>query len=223
MRENLSLPNALTTASLACAFVALLLAAEGRVGLALLTVAVAAVLDSVDGPLARRAGGTGTFGSELDSLADHAAFAMAPAFLLHEAVLHEVPVAGPGACLAVVLAAGWRLARFTSDADDRHRFVGLPVPPCGLVLAAAAALGLAPGAALVLALLLVVGMVSTLPVPTFAGLGRLLRSGSGVLRGDGRFHRGRAGQRARPGRDDGHRQPEHHEEDRVGAPVLARE
>ena len=221
MRGHLNVANGLTMASLACAFATLVLAAEGRILLALAAVAAAAVLDSIDGPLARRAGGTGAFGSQLDSLADHAAFGVAPAFMLHVAVLHAVPVAGPAATLAFVLAGGWRLARFSADEDDRLRFVGLPLPPSGLVLAAAAALEVAPG--LALALVVVVGalMVSTMPFPTFAGLWRLRPSG--VRGGDRRLDGGRAGQRARAGGDDGHRHPEPHEDERIGAPLFARE
>ncbi|HEX8103193.1 MAG TPA: CDP-alcohol phosphatidyltransferase family protein [Solirubrobacteraceae bacterium] len=230
MRRQVNLANLITSGSLAAAFLALVAAAEGRIGLALIAVGVAAVLDSIDGPIARRMPPDGGFGAELDSLADHAAFGMAPAVMLYQATLHDLPGLGPAACLLYVLAGAWRLARFSALADDRHRFVGLPLPPAGLILGGAATAGLP--AALVLVLLLAVAtlMIGALPFPTFAGIARMLRpaaraDASGGLRGRGdrRLHRRRARQRPRGRRHDGQRHPEAGDDERVGAPALARE
>ncbi|HEV2770062.1 MAG TPA: CDP-alcohol phosphatidyltransferase family protein [Solirubrobacteraceae bacterium] len=228
MRAQVTAANLMTSGSLAAAFVALLLASEGHLIGGLIAVAVAAVLDSIDGPLARRTSPDGGFGGQLDTVADHAAFGLAPAFMLYQGTLDAVPVAGFGACLIFVLAGAWRLARFASDEDDRGSFVGLPLPPAGLVVAAAGAFTLAPGLALVLALVISVTMISVVPFPTFLGIRKLVRPRRGRLspvppRGDHRLHRGPTGQRARPRRDDGHRQPEGREDERVGAPALARE
>lgn len=226
MRTQVNPANLVTTGSVAAAFAALVLAADGHFVAALVAIGVAAVLDSIDGPIARRTSGSGVFGSQLDLLADHAAFAMAPAFLLHQATLHTVPVAGPAACLLFVLAGAWRLARFGATEDDRHRFAGLPLPPAGLIAAAAAALGVAPGLALPLLLAIALTMVSSIPFPTFAAIGDLLRASrpvGGVVARDRRFDRGRAAQRAGRNHDEGQRYPENHDEERIGAPALARE
>lgn len=227
MRSQFNPANAATTGSLAAAFAALVLAAEGKLVGALIAVAVAAVLDSIDGPIARRMPSDGGFGAQLDSLADHAAFGMAPALMIHQATLHSVPVAGPAACLLFVLAGAWRLARFSSAADDRLQFVGLPLPPAGLIAASAAAIALAPALALALLLIAALLMVSAMPFPTFAGIGRIVRPPrsrpSGVRRRDRRFDRRGARQRARRGRHDGQRHPEAGDDERVGAPALARE
>lgn len=179
MRAHVTAANLVTTGSLGAAFVALVLASEGRLVGALVAVAVAAVLDSIDGPLARRTLADSGFGAHLETVVDHAAFGLVPAFMLYEATLDAVPVAGFGACLIFVLAAAWRLARFASAEDDRHSFVGLPLPPAGLLVAAVATFTLAPGLALVLVLVLSVMMTSVLPFPTFLGLWNLVRPDRG--------------------------------------------
>jgi len=226
MRTHVNPANLCTTGSVAAAFLALVLAAEGRLGGALIAVGVAAVLDSIDGPIARRTTPGGPFGAHLDLLADHAAFAMAPAFVLHQATLGFVPVWGSAACLLFVLAGAWRLARFGVAEDDRFAFTGLPLPPAGLIAAAAGALELAPVVAFPLVLALSLTMVSAIPFPTFSAIGALVRP-SGPARSvtarDRRFDRGRVGQQAGRARDDGQRYPEPHEDERIGAPALARE
>ena len=85
MREYASPANAMTSVGLVTGFAAVLLAFEGRLGWAAAAIAVAAVLDLLDGPVARRAAGEDRFGAELDSLTDLLAFAVAPAVLLYEA------------------------------------------------------------------------------------------------------------------------------------------
>lgn len=172
MREHANLANLMTTGSLAAGFVALVLAADGRLVAAAAAVVVAALLDSLDGFVARRSSTDGRFGSELDSLADLVAFGVAPALMVYEATLHALPGLGAGAALAFVLAGAWRLARF-SIVHDPDRFVGLPIPPAGLAVAAAAALALPAGAALAVVLVLALTMVSAVPFPTLPTLGRL--------------------------------------------------
>src|SRR4051812_49955125 len=101
-----------------------MLVADGRLGAAVAAVAVAAVLDSVDGYLARRSRSCGPFGCQLDSLADLVAFGVAPALLLHEGPLGDLPLLGPAAFVALVLARGRRLAR-VAVLEDSHRFTRL--------------------------------------------------------------------------------------------------
>ena len=174
MRSFANVANLITSANLAAGFVALLLAADGRLREAALAVAVAAVLDSVDGLVARRLSLSDRFGSQLDSLADLVAFGVAPALMLERGVLHAVPIVGTGACLAFLLAGAWRLARFPLVAD-RHYFVGLPIPPAGLLAAAVAALALPAPVVLALTLALALLMVSSIPFPTLLTVRSLTR------------------------------------------------
>ncbi len=174
MREFVNAANVLTTGSLVAGVAALMLAGDGRLGWALAAVGVAALFDSVDGYLARRTGVSGPFGCHLDGLADLVAFGVAPALMLHHGVLGSVPVIGAGACIAFVVAGAWRLSRFPLI-EDREHFIGLPIPPAGL-LAAAVAVLLPPAAlAVVLCVVLALLMVGAFTVPTLAELGRLVR------------------------------------------------
>jgi len=228
VRPYVNPANLLTTGSLAAGFAALVLAADGRLVAALIAVAVAAALDSVDGYVARRASVSGPFGCQLDSLADLVAFGVAPAMMLHESGLDTMEPLSLLAAVGFVIAAAWRLARF-AVVHDSQRFVGLPTPPAGIIAAAAAAIGVAAEAALVLCLGLSVLMVSSIAVPTLAALG--LRLGLGgrrrpVLRlvgGDGATDGAGPRERARRNRDDDQRNGEHYDDERVRAPALARE
>jgi CDP-diacylglycerol--serine O-phosphatidyltransferase len=174
VKDHLSGPNLLTSASLAAGFVALILAGQGDIGWAAGAVAVAAALDSLDGLLARRLRSSGGFGSQLDSLADVVSFGVAPALMLHLAVLQTVPVAGVAACLGFVLCGAWRLARFPL-VEEPHRFIGLPIPPAGVVAAFVAAAVPSAGLALGVTVVLAVLMVGVIPFPTLLSIGRVLR------------------------------------------------
>ena len=177
--------NAITSGNLVAGFLALVLAAEGRLALAAVLVGVAATCDALDGLVARRTRSECMFGGRLDSLADLISFGAAPAMMLYAGDLRALPVAGLAACVAFFVCGAWRLARF-SLVENRHHFVGLPIPPAGVIamvlaLSAAPALVVA-GIATVLAAL----MISTIPFPT---LGRLV----GVLRRSSRREVGLTG------------------------------
>jgi CDP-diacylglycerol--serine O-phosphatidyltransferase len=100
-----------------------------------LAVMAAAVLDGLDGRLARALKGTSRFGAELDSLADFVDFGVAPALLLYFWSLHEIKNFGWFAALAFAIACALRLARFNVMSEDPARpawhsdfFVGMPSP-----------------------------------------------------------------------------------------------
>jgi CDP-diacylglycerol--serine O-phosphatidyltransferase len=172
MRAYASAANAMTSVGLAAGFGALLLAAEGRLGWAAVAIAVAAVLDLLDGPVARRNDSDDRFGAELDSLTDLVAFAVAPAILLYEAAAGLPRPLAAAVSLGFVLAGAWRLARFPI-LQCTDRFAGLPTPPSGLLLAIAS-LGVPAGGVLALAVALALLMVSTTPFPTLGGAIALL-------------------------------------------------
>lgn len=167
-----ALPHLVTCGNLASGFVAILFVASGDFVHAAASVLVAAVLDLLDGAVARKAceeDRLSEFGKNLDSLADVVSFGAAPAFAAYTAVLHALPVAGVAGCLAFFVCGALRLARFPLVGRP-DRFVGLPIPPAGLLVAALAALG--PPPLLVLATLAATSalMVSTVPFPTPAAI-----------------------------------------------------
>ncbi|MEZ5788674.1 MAG: phosphatidylcholine/phosphatidylserine synthase [Xanthobacteraceae bacterium] len=128
-------PNLVTLLALCAGLTAIRLAAEGRFDLAVAAVVFAAILDGIDGRLARMIRGTSRFGAELDSLADFVNFGVVPALILWFWGLHEVKAFGWIAALVFAICCGLRLARFNVMAEDPNRpawaanfFVGMPAP-----------------------------------------------------------------------------------------------
>lgn len=128
-------PNVITLLALCAGLTAIRIAAEGRFDLALAAIVFAAILDGVDGRIARLIKGTSRFGAELDSLADFVNFGVAPALILWFWGLRDVKALGWIAALVFAICCGLRLARFNVMADDPHRpawagnfFVGMPAP-----------------------------------------------------------------------------------------------
>jgi CDP-diacylglycerol---serine O-phosphatidyltransferase len=129
------LPNVITLLALCAGLTAMRLAVEDRLEWALAAIVFAAMLDGIDGRIARMLKGTSRFGAELDSLADFVNFGVAPALILYFWGLHELKSAGWIAALVLAICAALRLARFNVMADDPDRpawasnfFVGIPAP-----------------------------------------------------------------------------------------------
>jgi CDP-diacylglycerol--serine O-phosphatidyltransferase len=129
------LPNLITLLALCAGLTAIRLAIESKLELALGAIVLAAVLDGVDGRVARMLKGTSRFGAELDSLADFVNFGVAPALILYFWGLHELKSAGWIAALVFAICAGLRLARFNVMIDDPNKpawaanfFTGIPAP-----------------------------------------------------------------------------------------------
>jgi CDP-diacylglycerol--serine O-phosphatidyltransferase len=129
------IPNLLTLFGLALGLTAIRFSDEGRLDLAVIAVVAAAVLDGLDGRVARMLRGTSRFGAELDSLADFVNFGVAPALILYHAVLGQAPSLGWLAALVFATAMALRLARFNVALDDLSRpewkknfFTGVPAP-----------------------------------------------------------------------------------------------
>ena len=171
MKGSLTVANLITSGNLAAGFLALILAEQGKYAWAACCVGVAVVLDSIDGLVARRTHTECELGSQLDSLADLVSFGVAPALIMYLSVLHSLPVAGIGACLAFVLCGAWRLARFQTGEQSPRHFVGLPIPPAGVAAVALATWNPPPGVALATLLTLSLLMVSRLAFPTLAEFG----------------------------------------------------
>src|SRR5215510_11537855 len=83
-------PNIITLLALCAGLTAIRLTIEGRIELALAAIVFAAVLDGLDGRVARLIKGQSRFGAELDSLADFVNFGVAPGLMLYFWQLHEL-------------------------------------------------------------------------------------------------------------------------------------
>ena len=129
------LPNLITLLALCAGLTAIRLAVEDKLELALAAIVFAALLDGIDGRIARMLKGTSRFGAELDSLADFVNFGVAPALILYLWGLHDLKSAGWIAALVFAICAGLRLARFNVMIDDPNKpawagnfFTGIPAP-----------------------------------------------------------------------------------------------
>jgi CDP-diacylglycerol--serine O-phosphatidyltransferase len=134
------LPNLVTLAALSMGLTSIRFAVEGKFEIAVVSVIVAAILDGLDGRLARALRGTTRFGAELDSLADFVDFGVAPALILYFSGLQQIKSFGWFAALVFAIAAALRLARFNTMLDDpdkpawhTHFFVGMPAPAGAIV------------------------------------------------------------------------------------------
>lgn len=176
------IPNAITMLALGAGATGVRFAIAGDFERAAAAIVVAAVLDGLDGRVARLLRGTTRFGAELDSLSDVTAFGVAPALILYLWALQDAGRFGWVVALALALCCALRLARFNAalDGEETPRkrlgfLTGVPAPagaglalsPLFLSLALDGPLDSSPqlrGAVAAAAVLLAAGlMVSTLP------------------------------------------------------------
>src|ERR1700735_2665559 len=136
---RLLIPNLITLFALGLGLTSIRLATEGSIDWAVSAVAGAAVLDGLDGRIARALKGTSRFGAELDSLADFVDFGVAPALVLYVDNLHAAKSFGWVAALVFAMACALRLARFNVMIDEDQPpwrdifFVGMPAPAGAIV------------------------------------------------------------------------------------------
>jgi CDP-diacylglycerol---serine O-phosphatidyltransferase len=128
-------PNVITLLAICAGLTAIRLSIEGRNELALAAIVFAAVLDGIDGRVARMIKGQSRFGAELDSLADFVNFGVAPALILYFWQLHDLNNVGWIAAMIFAISGGLRLARFNATMDDPNKppfaanyFTGVPAP-----------------------------------------------------------------------------------------------
>lgn len=184
------IPNIITLIALCLGLTAIRLAYEGRYEPAVIAIVVAALLDGVDGRIARLLKGTSRFGAELDSLADFVNFGVTPALILYSFVLHDLKALGWIVVLVFAIAMALRLARFNAMLDDPHRpewkknfFTGMPAPagavtsmlPLYLSFLGVPVEAAAAPVVLVYLLGLAFLMVSTIPVYAGKNIGRVPR------------------------------------------------
>jgi len=134
------LPNMMTVGALCAGVTAMRFAIEGRFGAALLLIFLAAIMDGLDGRLARLLRSESQIGAELDSLCDFVNFGVAPGLILWLWALQDMRAAGWIAVLIYVVSCLLRLARFNVghraiDAQaQKGGFQGVP-SPAGAMLA----------------------------------------------------------------------------------------
>ena len=102
---------------------------------AVLFIFLAALFDGLDGRLARMLKASSKFGAELDSLSDFVSFGVAPAILMFQWCLFDLPKIGWFFCLLFAMGMAMRLARFNTMLEDKtippywsHYFTGVPAP-----------------------------------------------------------------------------------------------
>jgi len=124
------LPSAFTMGNIFLGFWSIILGLRGHFDIAALAVAGAAVVDGIDGRIARLTGTESEFGREFDSLADVITFGVAPALLAFFWGLQEFPRVGWLVPLFFVVCGATRLARFNvqTKVHDKRYFAGLPIP-----------------------------------------------------------------------------------------------
>ena len=134
-------PNVVTLLALCAGLTAIRFAIENKFESAVLAILAAAVLDGIDGRIARALKGSSRFGAELDSLADFMDFGVAPGLLLYLWSLHQLKTVGWVAVLFFAIAAALRLARFNVMIDDPNKpawmgrfFTGMPAPAGAVVV-----------------------------------------------------------------------------------------
>ena len=181
---NHLLPNVLTVLALCSGLTAIRFAMHERWEPAVIAIVIAAILDALDGRIARLLNGQSKFGAELDSLSDAISFGVAPAFIMYLWALNGAGSLGWIAAMAYAVCAALRLARFNSRLDVEmppwafNYFTGVPAPAgAGLavlpmVVGFEAGPEIAGHPAIVVPWTLLVGglMVSTLPTFSFKGI-----------------------------------------------------
>lgn len=133
-------PNFFTILGLCAGLTSIRMSIEGRYELALAAIVFAAMLDGIDGRVARLLKASSRFGAELDSLADFVNFGVAPAFLIFTWGLGDLKSLGWICVMIFALASALRLARFNvAIDDDKPRwqaayFSGMPTPAAAIVV-----------------------------------------------------------------------------------------
>ncbi|MDR1193915.1 MAG: CDP-diacylglycerol--serine O-phosphatidyltransferase [Peptococcaceae bacterium] len=127
------IPNAVTMTNLALGFFSLVLTMHNFYHEAAYAVFGAALMDSLDGRLARRLQVVSDFGRELDSLSDLVSFGVSPALLVYSAEMYRWNYWGLLFSALFALCGAFRLARFNVAQPEAY-FVGVPITFCGPAL-----------------------------------------------------------------------------------------
>ena len=133
------LPNMLTLIGVCIGLTSIRFALDERYEFAIIAIIIAAVIDGLDGRIARLIKGTSKVGKELDSLTDMISFGVAPAFIMYFWKLNELGRFGWLVCLIYVICVALRLARFNINTGGEpswrdNFFEGVPSPAGGILV-----------------------------------------------------------------------------------------
>ena len=133
------LPNMLTLIGVCIGLTSIRFALDGRFELAIIAIMFAALIDGLDGRIARLIRGTSKVGKELDSLTDMISFGVAPAFIMFFWKLNTIGRFGWLLCLVYVICVALRLARFNVNSNQEpswkdNFFEGVPSPAGGILV-----------------------------------------------------------------------------------------
>ena len=133
------LPNMLTLIGVCIGLTSIRFALDGRFELAIIAIIFAALIDGLDGRIARLIKGTSKVGKELDSLTDMISFGVAPAFIMFFWKLNTLGRFGWLLCLVYVICVALRLARFNVNSNQEpswrdNFFEGVPSPAGGILV-----------------------------------------------------------------------------------------
>jgi CDP-diacylglycerol---serine O-phosphatidyltransferase len=173
-------PNVITLLAICAGLTAIRLSTEGRMELAVGAIVFAAVLDGIDGRVARLIKGQSKFGAELDSLADFVNFGVAPGLILYFWQLNELRDGGWIAAMVFAISMSLRLARFNATLDDPNKppfaanfFTGVPAPAGALTVLLPIYLGFLgipkPPALLIALYTLLIAFLMVSRLPVFSG------------------------------------------------------
>lgn len=129
-------PNLITTAALLSGFYSIIASMNQDYTHAVYAIFIAALLDGLDGRVARAIGAQSPFGEQFDSLSDLLAFGVAPAILMYSWSLHDLGRIGLAACFVYTACAAFRLARFNVQIGvvDKRYFIGVASPLAAVMI-----------------------------------------------------------------------------------------
>jgi CDP-diacylglycerol---serine O-phosphatidyltransferase len=157
-----NIPNIFTLLNLVCGCIAIVFALQNgiiitndangsqlldmpeKIWYASLFIGIAAIIDFLDGFVARLLGAQSEMGKQLDSLSDVVSFGVAPGIILYQFLRLSIAKEEDGLDASVIwllpafivpCAAAWRLARFNLDTTQSYSFKGMPVPAVGIFVA----------------------------------------------------------------------------------------
>ena len=138
-KARMILPNAITLIGVCIGLSSIKFALDGKFALAVVAILFAALMDALDGRIARLIKGTSKMGKELDSLGDVISFGVAPALIMYFWNLQYLEKLGWFVCLIYVVCVALRLARFNVTTDEESSwkdnfFEGMPSPAGGIIV-----------------------------------------------------------------------------------------
>jgi len=138
-KTRVILPNILTLIGVCIGLSSIKFALDSKYEIAVIAIFFAALIDGLDGRIARLIKGTSKVGKELDSLTDVISFGVAPAFIMYFWSLNNLGKFGWLLCLIYVVCVALRLARFNVHSNEEtswkdNFFEGVPSPAGGILI-----------------------------------------------------------------------------------------